>query len=204
MIRNLDTIAEQIVFEISKDGAGKPLPHLIFNKFDKRNNCNPLIENIYINHVYELPDKCMEFGGHTYKRRDFGGYTEQIFKPYSIEVVDHILGLLKNWNPFEHYEITDLVPVFKTKENERLKFYRFGYGSFRISFPPNHQMPELIVFWSVYDPWIRWYDDPNIISGNYEVTLFYQMLKAYKSEVQSFNTKDAGQQATLSFEFPDE
>ena len=204
MIRNLDTIAEQIVFEISKDGAGKPYPELIFNRFDKHNNCNPLIENIYIKHEYELPDKCMEFGGHTYKRWDFGGYTEQIFKPYSIEVVDHILGLLKNWNPFEHYEITDLVPVFKTKETERLKFYRFSYSSFRVSFPPNHGMPELIVFWSVYDPWIRWYDDPNIISGNYEVTLFYQMLKAYKSEVQSFNTKDAGQQATLSFEFPDE
>ena len=201
MIRNLDTIAEQIVFEISKDGAGKPLPELIFNKFDKHNNCNPLIENIYINHSWIDDDDPHPYRGGFL---NINGYTEQIFKPYSIEVVDHILGLLKNWNPFEHYEIADMFPVFKTKETDRLKFYKMGYSSFRVLFPSNYGMPELTVFWSTYDPGISWSDDPNVISGTNEVAQFYQILKAYKSEVQSFNTKDAGRQAILSIEFTNE
>lgn len=199
MIRNLDTISEQIVFEGSDR---QSYPELIFNRFDKHNNCNPLVENIYIDHSWINEDDPHPYRGGI---ADINGYTEQIFKPYSIEVVDYILGLLKNWNPFEYCGIADIYPIFKTKETERLKFYRFGYSSFLVSFPPNHGMPELTVFWSNYDLEARWWgNNPNIISGNYKIAKFYQILKAYKSEVQSFNTKDAGQQTNLSIEFPDE
>lgn len=199
MIRNLDTIAEQIVF---KEGDKQSSSELIFNRFDKHNNCNPLVENIYIDHSWIDEDDPHPYRGGF---ADIQGYTEQIFRPYSMEVVDYILGLLKNWNPFEYCGIADIYPIFKTKETERLKFYRFSYSSFRVSFPPNQGMPELTVFWSNYDLETRlWSDNPNIIFGDYKVAIFYQILKAYKSEVQSFNTKDAGQQATLSIEFPDE
>ena len=42
MIRNLDTIAEQIVLI---NGGGKSRTKLLFKSFDKRNNYNPLVEN---------------------------------------------------------------------------------------------------------------------------------------------------------------
>ena len=82
MIRNLDTISEQIVFEGSDR---QSYPELIFNRFDKHNNCNPLVENIYIDHSWINEDDPHPYRGGI---ADINGYTEQIFKPYSIEVVD--------------------------------------------------------------------------------------------------------------------
>ena len=194
MIRNLDTIAEQIVLI---NGGGKSGTKLLFKSFDKCNNYNPLVENTIL-----------------YRQ----GYTEQIFKPYSMEVMDYILNLFRtttpskmnfvdnNWKPFlfSTDDFSSRSPAFKLRENWCLKFYGVCSGEFKIYFCPDLEFYEIWINWENDAYYISEESDEHMIVGEVEVATFYQILKLYKMATKILGAEKARSYTNATIEFPDE
>lgn len=194
MIRNLDTIAEQIVLI---NGGGKSRTKLLFKSFDKCNNYNPLVEN-----------------GIFYRR----GYVEQIFRPYSMEVLDYILNLFRtttpsqmnfvdnNWKPFlfSTDDFSSRSSAFKLRENRRLKFYGECSGEFEIYFCPDLEFYEIRINWGNDSYYINEESDEHMIVGEIEVAIFYQILKLYKMATKILGAEKARSYTNATIEFPNE
>ena len=160
----------------------KSKTQLIFSPFNRLTGYNPLVKN--------------EF---------YGGYSHQIFLPYSIEVVDYVLELFKNSSPTEENFVnsnwdpgfdqgdsnpnsiigTDAIvenTVTKLKNSKYVDFNCMCNGSFTMRFFPHYQLPTLDIFWhdEIYIP-----DEDWIIAGEVEVGIFYQMLKLYRKVIDS-------------------
>ena len=194
MIRNLDTIAEQIVLI---NGGGKSGTKLLFKSFDKCNNYNPLVENTILYHQ---------------------GYTEQIFKPYSMEVIDYILNLFRTttppktnfvdneWKPvlFSTDDFSSRSRAFKLKENWRLKFYGVCGGEFKIYFCPDLEFYEIWINWEEDAYYIKEKIDEAPIVGEVKVATFYQILKLYKMATKILGAEKARSYTNATIEFPNE
>ena len=194
MIRNLDTISEQIVLI---NGGGKSGTKLLFKSFDKCNNYNPLVKNTIL-----------------YSQ----GYTEQIFRPYSMEVVDYILNLFRTtpppktnfvdneWKPymFSTDDFSSRSPAFKLRENWRLKFYGVCGGEFNIYFCPDLGFYEICISWEEDAYYIKEKIDEAPIVGEVKVATFYQILKLYKMATKILGAEKARSYTNATIEFPDE